>query len=162
MSRLPSKFGVTMVVLGLSLAPPLAYGEDRLHFDLVCRGEMQEMNSQSRSTPFTTRIRVNVQKKQFCIDDLCNKLTRSDEKKIEFHCHPGRTFCYEIGSTGGPFVLKDDFAVDRSTGEFQRSYAGEVGDRAPRRFNSKYSGVCRPAPFSGLGRPGIRGIRGQE
>jgi hypothetical protein len=141
------------IALALFLAPALANSHDKQHFDLVCHGQMQEVRIQSAPTPSvpsTLRIRVDIQKRQFCIDDLCNSLTRADEKRIEYHCHADRTFCYQTWSTAGPFIVKDDFTVNRLTGEFQRSDAGSVGDRAPRDFNSKYSGICRPAPFSGL------------
>ena len=138
-----------IALLGWCMAPTLVRGEDRIHFDLACQGDMKD--EREKLTPFTLRIRVDIAQKQFCIDELCNMLTRADKKTIEYHCHAGRTFCYQTWSTAGPFVLKDDFAIERSTGKFQRSFAGDEGDRAPRHFHTDYTGHCNLASFTGLG-----------
>jgi hypothetical protein len=111
--------------------------------------------------PFSSRIRVDLDTRRFCIDDCQGiyhftkiegillayhydvEIADEDHKSNEFRMG----FCC---GTAGPFDLKDDLTVDLRTGAFERTYRYDYGDVASVRHNLHYTGACKSAPFSGL------------
>jgi hypothetical protein len=132
-------------------------------FDLICQGMVMDppvWRGSSDSTPFTTRFQVDLQKNMFCVDDYCSVFTRADKSRLEYHCQivAGGKFCGSVNvGTAGPYIEKQDFVIDRSTGSFQRTSSGWIGDRASRPFNAAYSGDCAIGPFTGLPKAGDGG-----
>jgi hypothetical protein len=149
----------TLFLLGGS-----AYGGSDVlpEFDLICRGIVREANwskawDKAVPTSIETHLRVDLQRNAFCVDDYCDRLTRADAAMLEYHCKAtkGGKFCDATTfiSSAGPFITQQDFSVDRSTGAFQRTLSGEVGDHGVKPFRSESTGVCVPAPFTGLSTP---------
>ena len=158
---MPSSFRRIPQLLAAGLlwaSPALASSDVQAQFDLVCRGTLQETNW---STPWDKvlprssemRVRVDLTKGAFCIENYCDVFMHSDEK-LQYQCRAGsgQKFCGDesIVSSAGPFYLGQDFVFDRPTGTVRRVLWGEIGDRAAKPYRSEFAGSCVLAPFTGL------------
>jgi hypothetical protein len=138
-------------------------------FDLVCQGTLADVgmtsgHTSSRPTPFSSRIKVDLDTRRFCIDECpaVFHLTKVGGAQLEYHYdvevadedHAANRFrSGNCCSTAGPFPLKEDLIVDLSTGNFRRTYRYDEGDVAARALDLHFVGTCETAPFSGLPAP---------
>jgi hypothetical protein len=111
--------------------------------DLACTGTTTVTSrwQSNVSRAFKVHLHVNMDAGKLCIDDECHAVSSSSDKTIEYHCasKDGDQYCRILGmpssdgsvifSTAGPFILKDDIVIDRSSWELRRTSVGFEGDR---------------------------------
>jgi hypothetical protein len=140
----------------LSSVVTLAHAEDRMHFDLVCRGWTQETIREppASSTAETIRLRVDLEADKFCIDAYCDSFSIVDDRYLEYHCRApvNGQFCRAAGYWSAMLVSldEDDFRVDRVAGTFERTSKGTGGDLVPLSVSLSFTGNCDLLPFTGL------------
>ena len=151
------------VVLGMIIAAGARAGVpvDALQFDLKCYGQFED-RAQDTTGWFWERVRVDLQKGRFCIEECqsVQRLTRFDARTVEYHYDQNSSDPklnaqppYQAETTAGPFFSKLDMTFDRRTGSYRRRDVLLEGDIVGVSHDDRYTGSCVLRPFSGLPAP---------
>ena len=136
----PALIALTLVALAPVAACGAAAAGGAGQFDLACKGQMTRNGAASS---FDTRLHVDLGANRFCFDSCLTLMgfTQMSDAALAFHFDvntpntPGRPIDQGAPtSSAGPWTQKDDIAVDRRTGAYQRTLHYDAGDPAARAF----------------------------